>query len=231
MWAIDAGWVALTPSLPRVWAANTVHLSGPASYERALELTDEHMRDLPHRQLTIEHEPTAKQLGSRFVADGWTVDRDVVMALARPPDRQAGAAGVRECDGQLISRLMAQWVSERPSIEPDEVDQVVEFTRREARARDACELGIVGDDGAAVAMTRMYSDGTTAQLENVYTSPAWRERGYSRALIGRAVELADAAGHELVFLCADDDGWPKQLYAKLGFDPIGQLTRFHREAG
>jgi hypothetical protein len=32
-----------------------------------------------------------------------------------------------------------------------------------------------------------------------------------------------------VFIVADDDGWPKQLYARLGFDPIGRMGMFHRD--
>lgn len=231
MWAIDGGSVVLTPSLPMVYVANTVQLSGRVTYDEAVGITEEHMRDLPYRQLTIEHTVTAQQLEPRFTADGWTVDRDLVMALSRPLDREVDTADVRECGERESSRLMAEWISEKPSIEPHEVDQVVEFTCREARARNARELGVLADDGAVVAMTKLYSDGTIAQVEDVFTSPAWRGRGYSRALIARAIALARDGGHELVFICADDEGWPKQLYSKLGFDPVGRIMRFHRDVG
>jgi GNAT superfamily N-acetyltransferase len=231
MWAIDGGRVALTPSLPTVYIANTVELTGRVTYHQAVAVTEEQMRDLPYRQLTIDDAATARQLEPSFVADGWTVDRDLVMALARPLDREVDTADVRECDEREISRLMAEWISKKPSIERHEVDQVVEFTRREARARNARELGVLADDGAVVAITKLYSDGTIAQVEDVYTSPAWRGRGYSRALIARAIAIAQDGGHELVFTCADDEGWPKQLYAKLGFDPVGRIMRFHRDVG
>ena len=39
-----------------------------------------------------------------------------------------------------------------------------------------------------------------------------------------------SAGNELVFIQADDDGWPKQLYSRLGFDPVGRIGLFHRDA-
>lgn len=223
--------MALTPSLPMVYVANTVYLSGRVTYDEAVAVTEEHMCDLPYRQLTIGDAATARQLEPRFAADGWTVDRDLVMALSRPLDRKVDTTGVRDCGERESSRLMAEWISEKPSIEPHEVDQVVEFTRREARARNARELGVLADDGAVVAMTKLYSDGTTAQVEDVYATPAWRGRGYGRALIARAIMLAQDADHELVFILADDEGWPKQLYAKLGFDPIGRILRFHRDIG
>ena len=72
-------------------------------------------------------------------------------------------------------------------------------------------------------------DGATAQVEDVYTVPSWRNRGCARRLITRAIVLAQDAGHELVFIEADDNGWPKQLYSRLGFDPIGRIGVFHRD--
>ena len=147
MWAINGGSVALTPSLPMVYVANTVQLSGRVTYDEAVGVTEEHMHDLPYRQLTIEDAATARRLEPRFTGDGWTVDRDLVMALSRPPDREVDTAGVSECGERESSRLMAEWISEKPSIEPHEVDQVVEFTCREARARNARELGVLADDG------------------------------------------------------------------------------------
>jgi ribosomal protein S18 acetylase RimI-like enzyme len=58
-----------------------------------------------------------------------------------------------------------------------------------------------------------------------------RGRGLGRMVVARAIELAREADPELVFIVADDDGWPKQLYAKLGFEPVGRLLSFHRGRG
>jgi predicted N-acetyltransferase YhbS len=44
----------------------------------------------------------------------------------------------------------------------------------------------------------------------------------------RAVEEARRAGADLVFLVADDKDWPKQLYARLGFEPVGLAYKFIR---
>ena len=101
-------------------------------------------------------------------------------------------------------------------------------TVREGRVRAARNLSI-REAGRVVAMTKLYSDGVTAQVEDVYTVPEWRNRGCARRLITRAIALAIQAGHELVFIVADDDGWPKYLYSQLGFDPIGRMEMFHRD--
>jgi predicted GNAT family acetyltransferase len=63
----------------------------------------------------------------------------------------------------------------------------------------------------------------------VYTIDAYRGRGYARALVTRAVALARQAGHELTFIVADDEDWPKRLYARIGFEPAGLAWVFHTE--
>jgi GNAT superfamily N-acetyltransferase len=53
-----------------------------------------------------------------------------------------------------------------------------------------------------------------------------RGRGFARAVVLRAAQEAERAGHDFVFLLADDFGWTKTLYAKLGFDPVGKTYEF-----
>jgi GNAT superfamily N-acetyltransferase len=226
---VDGGWLIRAPSLADVWGLNQLRLSGSISYARAVELAEEHLGDLPYRQLVVEHEDSSLRLEEPLVADGWTFDRDVLMVLVRAADREAGTDGVGEVHGDAVSELMRQWVSDDPKMTAAALDQVIDATAREARARAATNLGIRDEAGELVAMTKLYSDGVTAQVEDVYTAPAWRNRGCARRLITRAIALAHEARHELVFIEADDNGWPKQLYARLGFDPVGRIGVFHRD--
>ena len=57
-------------------------------------------------------------------------------------------------------------------------------------------------------------------------SPSTAARGYATAVILRAIEQARAAGADFVFLVADAEDWPKELYRKLGFDDLGHYTKF-----
>jgi GNAT superfamily N-acetyltransferase len=227
--SLDAGCVVRSPSLPLVWGLNHLRLSGSTTYARAVALSEEHLGDLTYRQLVVEHEASARRLEQPLRADGWTFDRDVLMVLARLADRAANTDGVVEVPGDAASELMRQWVSDDPKMTAETLDQVITATAREARVRKATNLGICDEAGKLVAMTKLYSDGITAQVEDVYTVPAWRNRGCARRLITRATDLAQEAGHELVFIEADDNGWPKQLYSRLGFDPIGRIGVFHRD--
>jgi len=48
-------------------------------------------------------------------------------------------------------------------------------------------------------------------------------------VVARALAEAYASGHDLVFLLADDDDWPKELYRKLGFHDAGHVYELLRE--
>jgi GNAT superfamily N-acetyltransferase len=226
---LDAGCVVRTPSLPLVWGLNHLRVSGPVTYEQVVGLAEEHLGDLPYRQVAIEHWASAELVEAPLRADGWTADRELLMVLARPADRDADTHDVVEVREDEASMLMRDWVSDDPKMTSDTLDQVVKATTREGRARAARSVGIRDQAGRPVAMTKLYSDGVTAQVEDVYTAPDWRNRGCARRLITRAIALARQAGHEQVFLVADDDGWPKHLYSRLGFDPIGRMAMFHRD--
>ena len=73
-------------------------------------------------------------------------------------------------------------------------------------------------DGRPVAAAQLNSDGRIAEVDDVATLPEFRRRGYASAVVLRAVEEALASGHDLVFLVAEDEDWPKELYARLGFE-------------
>jgi hypothetical protein len=48
------------------------------------------------------------------------------------------------------------------------------------------------------------------------------------SVILRAVQAARDAGARHVFIVADEEDWPRHLYARLGFDQIGRTWEFLR---
>jgi GNAT superfamily N-acetyltransferase len=216
--------------LELVWALNHVRLSASVPYEEAAALVREHLAGLPFEHVVIE-DAADEALEAEFLRDGWKVERDVVMALGAEPDRVVDTSVVVELPESATLRLMADWLREEITLSDEAVQQVLRATSLEGATWGECRLGALGDDGEAVAMTKLRTAGTTAWVEDVYVSPAARGRGLGRMLVARAIELARETDPEVVFIVADDDGWPKQLYAKLGFEPVGQLRSFHRGRG
>ena len=81
-------------------------------------------------------------------------------------------------------------------------------------------------DGEVASYCELYSDGQTAQIENVLTLSRFRKQGLARATVSKALEEARNGRHDLIFLIADQRDWPKELYGKLGFDEVGRIWEF-----
>lgn len=225
---IEQGWVVRSASLPLVWSANHVRISRGVTFAQALDLSEEHMSELPYRQLMIEHEETGTRLERQFAEESWEVDREVVLELASEPSGDMSL--VVEADEGPVMELLRRWTGEDESIEltPSGLDQVVEFTRRQARARSARLFGVPGEHGELAGITMLFSDGVVAQVEDVYVVPEERGRGYGRAMVTRAAAAALEMGHELVFIVADAGDWPRHLYRRIGFEPAGLTWALHR---
>jgi GNAT superfamily N-acetyltransferase len=226
---IPAGLIVNTPSLPAVWAANQLRVTEPISFRELVELAEENLPGPDYLDIALEDQKTGPARERTFRRGGWKVQRDLLMTLSRAPERVADTGIAVEVSEDESMELMGRWYAEDPGPTAMGHDQLVEYTRRESRVHGDQLLGVRDGDGQVVAMTKLRSHGRAAQVEDVYTVPEARGRGYARALVSRAIELARDAGAELIFITADDEDWPKLLYARIGFRPLGHLWHFHRE--
>ena len=225
---IEAGVVLSTPSMPAVWSVNQLRVKDSLAYRALLALADEQLAEFEYRHIVVEDQRTGPALEEAFRADGWKVERELLMILSEGPDRPADMGVVLETEEDEWLDVMARWYGEDPYTHTDWVAQLVAHSRRDNRANRDRLLGVKSGDGRVAAITKLRGDGRTAQVEDVYTVPEARGRGYARALVSRAAELARAGGHDLVFIVADDEDWPKQLYERVGFRPVGRVWQFHR---
>lgn len=226
--SIDAGIVVSTPSLPAVWAVNQLRVAEALTFEELIDLADRELTASGYRQVAVEHQLAGPELEPAFRNAGWKAERDVVMILDGPADRAADTSVVDDAGEDEMLGLMRRWY-EHDEPTQAEIEQLVDFGRREVRALGDRLLGVRSGDGNLVAITKLRSDGPTAQVEDVYTAPEARGRGFARALITRAVEMARDGGHDMTFIVADDNDWPKLLYERLGFRAMGHLWQFHRD--
>jgi predicted GNAT family acetyltransferase len=151
------------------------------------------------------------------------------MALRRPRDRTPAPGLAREVDAATHRLAEAATVREEPYGRDEEVvRQLVGMRTALGDAVPTARFFVGSADGVDAAVTTLYSDGETAQVEDVATLRDYRRRGLARATVSAAIDAAVEMGHRFVFIVADDDDWPKELYGRLGFDPIGRawaLTR------
>ncbi len=223
---IEPGWVVRSPSLPAVWVINHVRVALPMAFAPLVDLADRQLADSRYVQITVENQDAGPGLEAAFRAAGWKTDRELLMVLTAAPDRGADTSIVTDAGEDEVLEVMMRWYAE-DELARSALDQLREYSRREARACGDRLLGIRSSDGQLVAVTKLRGDGSTAQVEDVYTVPEARGRGFARALVSRAAELARAGGHDLIFITADDNDWPKELYARIGFRPMARLWQFH----
>ncbi len=86
----------------------------------------------------------------------------------------------------------------------------------------------IDDGGLAATTTLMCHGAALAWVGMVLTRADCQRRGYARALVAAALELADRRGIPCVKLDATDQGRP--LYASLGFEDEQPIERWRREA-
>lgn len=226
---IEGGWVVLTPSLPLVWNLNQLRIVAPVSSRSLLEQAEAHLSALPFRHLVAEGDSLGAAHERPLRREGYKLERELVMVMTAQPRPRTPPTEILELGPQALEALERRWLAGDDRISDEVADQVFEATYREGQAQSEQRFGVLDGDGRPTAMTKLRSNGRTAQVEDVYTAPESRRRGFASALVSHAVSRAQQSGAEVVFIVADDDDWPKHLYARLGFAPVGRKWAFHKE--
>jgi ribosomal protein S18 acetylase RimI-like enzyme len=217
------GTAVFTDSLPRIWSLNhlRVERTNATADEIAVE-ADRLQAGLEHRRVTIEDESTGRALEPGFTTLGWKPDVFLFMVPRRDPHRPVDTSVAVEVERDQLrpirEAILGEWLGDA---EGEVMTQLAESDRRFAQAGRARHFAVFVD-GRPVSSTDLYSDGRTAQIEDVGTLPDHRGAGHASAVVMKALEEARARGHEFIFLVADARDWPKEMYRRLGFDGVGE---------
>ena len=213
---------------PRRWDSNFLRVERPVGSATAAELAAEADRLLSgfgHREFIFEDDADGARLAAAFVELGYAADRLAHMILRRDPDRDPPPLVVREVDLETARPLMVETnlVSHGGMLRHD-AEMLADFARVMVDRIGARHFA-AWVDGELAGCCELYLRDGIAQIENVDTLERYRNRGVARAFLAAAIDAArDAA--DIVFLMADDADWPKELYGKLGFDPVGYFRQF-----
>jgi GNAT superfamily N-acetyltransferase len=179
-----------------------------------------------HRMLVVRSDDLGMRLRAPLESRGWSPEHILVMVHVRPPERLPDTSGVENFDFATVRPARLEMMRAEPYADSEEtVEQLVDRLKATAGALTVRHYG-VRSGHAVVSLCDLYSDGATAQIEDVATLEDHRGHGFARAVVWKAVEVARSESHDLVFLLADDDDWPKEMYAKLGFEPLTRYWEF-----
>lgn len=230
---VGFGTAVLNPELPLRHDSNFLFADAVEPGIDAAELVAETNRilggaGLGHRAIVVPGEQVGERLAETLAADGWMVRRHVVMVHRHDTDTsRVDTSLVEEVDEAALRPARRRYILDQPWGTPEVAEQLLDarlFVARRLTLR--CFAILV--DGEVVSYTDLYSVGNAAQIEDVATAPEHRGRGYAKAVVMRALAEARVAGADFVFLVADDEDWPKEMYARLGFEPAGRYFKFAR---
>jgi ribosomal protein S18 acetylase RimI-like enzyme len=172
----------------------------------------------------VSNPDLGERLAPWFAERGWRIDRHLVMAQLREPEKPADLSLVRELEEEALRPARRRLLQDQPWAKPEVVEQLFQAKALIGQRVTARFFG-VPLEGEVVSYADLYLDGTDAQIEDVGTLPEQRGQGYATAVILGAIEQARASGADFVFLVAEAEDWPKELYRRLGFDELGHYTK------
>jgi GNAT superfamily N-acetyltransferase len=232
--AITEGVVILHDDLRAVYHLNSLMLDAPLApgldAEAIVELAERWLGHLPHRHVVLDDDAAAEAMAREFTHAGWSMQRTVFMALSGDADRPARPGIAGEVDVATLRALELRLAKEDPPLGagPGFAERLVaamNVLRAATRAR-CFAAAADGEPASACTLFLERVDGGTALLDNVGTLRARRRQGLARAVVTAAIELARAEGCDPIVIPADVDDWPKDLYARMGFVPLGVQVSF-----
>jgi ribosomal protein S18 acetylase RimI-like enzyme len=219
------GRVIRQAAFPHVYDANLVRRARlrEETIDEALEAFATPLRAVGarHLQLTLDGADVPDVVAPLLRRRGFVRDRLLAMTLDGPLLRPR-APGVllrrvpEEAPWESFSFAMDRMNREEAWYAPSVSMEIVGSMRAKSE-RGALDVFVAERDRRVVGTVGLAMHRGVASIFSVGTLPEARRRGVGRTLVIDAVERAQAAGADLVYLIARADDSPKDMYRKLGF--------------
>lgn len=194
----------------------------PISAAAVAAVADRALAGLDHRRVTFDHAVNAEPLRAALAAAGWTSMRLLWMRHDGPPPPE-GAFAVEEVPYDDVEPLRVAWHREEsPDSDPTDFHRQA----REVALRRGAVVLAVREGGAPIGFAQLEFDGPGAEVTQAFVASRHRGRGLGTALTSAAIRRAQ--GVRDLWITADDEDRPKELYARLGFRAVGTTIDFQR---
>jgi ribosomal protein S18 acetylase RimI-like enzyme len=225
--ASPLGYAVVTEELPLRHDSNFLFLEQDVGSKEARAEADRILGGAGrnYRVILTFDDRIGDRLRPEFQELGWRTMRHIFMVQRRQPEKRADLSLVEEVDESLLRPGRTREILAQPWGSPELAVELLDSKLFLAKRAQTRFFGIESD-GEIVAWSDLYVAQGVAQVEDVATLEEHRGKGYATAVVLRAVEEGRKAGADLVFLVADGEDWPKELYRRLGFDEVGRLYKF-----
>lgn len=179
-----------------------------------IAFAERELAGLGHLRLDFEDVAAGDARRAELSARGFETSRLVTMRHEHPLAAAGPAIEVERVPYEAVEEMLLAWHLE--DHDGKEYERYRLAVREIAQTRGVCVLA-VREQGRAVGFAQLERAGDGAEITQVYVDPRHRGAGRGTALT-RAAILA-AAGVRDLWIVADDEDRPKDLYARLGFEP------------
>jgi GNAT superfamily N-acetyltransferase len=192
------------------------------SVEALIAFADGALAGLEHRRIDFDNAQVAEPLRSEFHAHGFKSTRLVWMHFEGPrPDEPE--IPVTEVSYDTVEALRLTWHEEEL---PGRDDSEYHANAREVRLALGTRTLAAFEDSRPVAFAALDLGDNETEVGGLYVLDEYRGLGRGTALTQAAIAAAGEVEH--LWICADDEDRPKELYARLGFRPVLTKTEFLR---
>lgn len=218
----EHGTVLRATRYPTYYEYNLVRVEeDPEVDARGLEaLADRALAGLQHRRIDFEVVEAADALRPALTAAGWKSTRLLWMRHEQPPP-PGSELEAEEVSYEDVEELRLSWHLE--DFDDHEYEEYRRAAREVAMSRAVTVLA-VREKGHPIAFAQLERlDGMT-EISSVYVHPDRRGAGRGTALTRAAILAAGCEGE--LWICADDEDRPKDLYSRLGFNGVWRTMEF-----
>jgi ribosomal protein S18 acetylase RimI-like enzyme len=229
-------------SFPRIYDANHVnHVTAdtPEAINHLLARVELEYEGYDHREFGVDYR-TPPAFVSRLALEGYERRDSLVMLLegdlaGDPPEHDIRSLDTEDGWCAYDELHAIDWKEHMERVKRTEDPSVPEQMRATHRAKQPpVQYFLAYSEGRPVAYFNSWAgiDGV-GQVEDLFTHPDFRHRGFATALIHHCVADARSKGAGPVVIVADPDDTPKRMYAALGFRPVAvyshYLKRLHQD--
>ena len=229
---VPGGVAVLDPDFPYSHDNNRLVLTEPVDASTVEVATAEVAGNAgwPHRVAALLW-PDAAGVAAELGRRGW--DTEELLLMARRTGPVSGGERAEVVAQEAVHEFWtASWRQGLAHLGPRLDQAVAQLVGREHlndRVVAVTDV-VVREHGRVVASGQLRIDGATAAIDSVLTDPDARGRGYADAVLARALNVAADAGCDLVVLEAAADDWPRNWYARRGFEVVGSVWAVDRPA-
>ncbi len=218
------GTVVRATRYPDVHDLNVVRVEADAamSMEQLVAFADEALSELAHRRVDFDLVEAAERLRGGLEANGWEATRLLWMRHEAPLPPGPDIA-VEAVSYDAVQDLRLAWSREDF---PDQDPGAFLAQAREVDLSQEVQVLAVRERSVPVAFAQLHQRGAAAEITHVYVRSEQRGNLLGTALTRAAIDAAGAVRD--LWIVADDEARPKELYARLGFRPAWASMEFER---